>query len=64
MGVELKLTLKKWPSSKVYGLMNNWRRDFVSRRGLVPGDEVGIRWDQSNNRLLFSVLIKSNIAAS
>ncbi|XP_074263939.1 uncharacterized protein LOC141586548 [Silene latifolia] len=58
MGVELKLTLKKWPSSQVCGLMNNWKRDFVNRRGLIPGDEVGIYWDKSNNRFLFSVLCK------
>ncbi|XP_074278982.1 uncharacterized protein LOC141603146 [Silene latifolia] len=59
--IELKLTLKKWPSSQCYGLMNNWKRDFVSRRGLLPGDEVGICWDNSNHRLLFSVLNKSTL---
>ncbi|KAL2555132.1 uncharacterized protein Fot_08751 [Forsythia ovata] len=37
-------------------LLNNWTKNFVSRRRLKVNDEVGLRWDVKASRLEFTVL--------
>ncbi|GAU16895.1 hypothetical protein TSUD_368450 [Trifolium subterraneum] len=50
------LKLKRWSSSGSYVFINGWVRDFVTRKGLQKGDEIGLHWDQYNQRFDFSVL--------
>ncbi|KAI9127106.1 hypothetical protein K1719_001665 [Acacia pycnantha] len=50
------LLLKMWPSSGSYVLIRNWTGDFVKRRELKKGDEIGLQWDKFNHRFNFSVL--------
>ncbi|XP_061351878.1 B3 domain-containing protein At2g33720-like [Gastrolobium bilobum] len=50
------LIFKKWVSSRSYVFIGNWVKDFVSRRGLKKGDEIGLHWDPYKNRFNFSVL--------
>ncbi|KAI9124961.1 hypothetical protein K1719_003577 [Acacia pycnantha] len=50
------LLLKKWPSSGSYVLIRNWTGNFVKRRELKKGDEIGLQWDKFNHRFNFSVL--------
>ncbi|KAK2994234.1 hypothetical protein RJ640_001081 [Escallonia rubra] len=55
-GIEHLLTFKKWASSRCFVLGNNWSRDFVRRRKLQQGDEIGLFWDALENRFGFRVL--------
>ena len=50
------LRFKQWSSNGSYVFNGMWNRDFVSRRQLKVGDEIGLFWDQSNSRFNFSVL--------
>ncbi|XP_061344183.1 putative B3 domain-containing protein At1g78640 [Gastrolobium bilobum] len=50
------LIFKKWVSSRSYVFIGNWVKDFVSRRGLKKGDEIGLHWDVYKNLFNFSVL--------
>ncbi|XP_061342566.1 B3 domain-containing protein At2g33720-like [Gastrolobium bilobum] len=50
------LIFKKRVSSRSYVFIGNWVKDFVSRRGLKKGDEIGLHWDPYKNRFNFSVL--------
>ncbi|XP_061344173.1 B3 domain-containing protein At2g33720-like [Gastrolobium bilobum] len=50
------LIFKKWVSSRSYVFVGNWVKDFVSRRGLKKGDEIGLHWDPYKNRFNFSIL--------
>lgn len=50
------LVLKKWVSSGSYVLIGNWNGDFVKRRQLKEGDNIGLHWDKFNHRFNFSVL--------
>lgn len=50
------LTFKKWVTSKSYVFMGTWRKDFVIRRGLKEGDEIGFHWDPYKNYFNFSLL--------
>ncbi|KAL2455714.1 Uncharacterized protein Adt_07503 [Abeliophyllum distichum] len=52
---EHMLTLKKWKTNS-FVLLNNWKKNFVSRRQLEENDEVGLRWDVNASRLEFAVL--------
>jgi hypothetical protein len=52
---EHELTFKKWPSGS-YVLIGKWTSEFVRRRNLQKGDEIGLFWDQSNSRFIFSLL--------
>ena len=36
--------------------MCNWIKDFVARRGLRKGDEIGFQWNPFKNGFDFSVL--------
>ncbi|VVA95771.1 unnamed protein product [Arabis nemorensis] len=42
-----------------YCLKKSWRSDFVNRRGLKIGDEVGFFWDHSRSTLNFRVLSRA-----
>ncbi|XP_048131578.1 putative B3 domain-containing protein At1g78640 [Rhodamnia argentea] len=42
---EHRLVFICWQSSETYVLRGGWIREFVRRRGLEAGDEVGIYWD-------------------
>ncbi|KAJ7943271.1 B3 domain-containing protein [Quillaja saponaria] len=53
---EYELVLKRWPSSKSYVFIGNWNQDFVKRRELKKGDEIGLHWDPYHHRFNFSVL--------
>ncbi|ESQ49510.1 hypothetical protein EUTSA_v10022244mg [Eutrema salsugineum] len=49
------LCLKKWNSTGSYVLKKNWRKDFVIRRNLQEGHEIGILWNPTEERLNFCV---------
>ncbi|CAJ2673153.1 unnamed protein product [Trifolium pratense] len=44
------------PSNQSHVFKDTWIRDFVLRRNLKIGDEIGLLWDQYNRRFVFSVL--------
>ncbi|XP_045799880.1 B3 domain-containing protein At2g33720-like [Trifolium pratense] len=48
------LKLKRWGSGS-YVLIDGWVRDFVARRGLQKGDEIGLHWDRYNRHFNFTV---------
>ncbi|XP_054820246.1 B3 domain-containing protein At2g33720-like [Prosopis cineraria] len=50
------LVLKRWPSSKSYVFIGKWNQDFVRRRELKKGDEIGFQWDPYNSFFNFCVL--------
>ncbi|KAK4257286.1 hypothetical protein QN277_006894 [Acacia crassicarpa] len=50
------LVLKRWPSSKSYVFIGKWNQDFVRRRELKKGDEIGFHWDPYNSLFNFCVL--------
>jgi hypothetical protein len=52
---EHQLLFKKW-SSGSYVLIKQWTREFVKRRELKKGDEIGLYWDPNNSRFSFSIL--------
>lgn len=37
-------------------IMEDWINEFVLRRGIKEGDEIGLFWDESNLRFNFSIL--------
>ncbi|XP_050885361.1 B3 domain-containing protein At2g33720-like [Lathyrus oleraceus] len=51
-----ELVLKRWSSSKSYVLIGKWNQDFVRRRLLKKGDEIGFQWDPFNRTFNFCVL--------
>jgi hypothetical protein len=54
---EHELIFKYWPSgSGSYVLNRNWTEEFVKRRSLKKGDEIGLYWDPANSRFIFSLL--------
>ena len=50
------LVLKQWASNS-FVLTTNWKRQFVNRRTLEEGDEIGLLWDGS--KFYFSLRRKS-----
>ena len=56
-----QLVLMQWPRSKSYIFKTMWRRDFVKRRGLKTGDEIGFYWDSQNSMFHFSVLKRAGV---
>ncbi|XP_030549235.1 uncharacterized protein LOC115754377 [Rhodamnia argentea] len=57
---EHRLVFMYWVSSKSYVLKGGWNKEFVKRRGLEAGDEVGLYWDTLASKFLFSRLHKAN----
>ncbi|KAF7842955.1 B3 domain-containing protein [Senna tora] len=51
-----ELVMKRWASFKNCVLIGDWNQDFVKRRGLKKGDQIGLHWDSCNNCFNFSVL--------
>lgn len=51
-----ELVFKKWRSSGSFVFTNNWVTQFVRRRGLKEGDEIGLIWDLEQSMFLFCVL--------
>ena len=51
-----QLILKQWYSVESYVLIGSWNREFVKRRSLEIGDEIGLHWDPYKRRFNFSVL--------
>ncbi|KAK2355505.1 B3 domain-containing protein [Trifolium repens] len=49
------LKLKRWACGS-YVFNDGWIKDFVARRSLQKGDEIGLHWDQYNRHFNFSVL--------
>ncbi|KAM7494239.1 hypothetical protein LguiB_028848 [Lonicera macranthoides] len=39
------LFLKKWANTKYFVLTSNWKKNFVTRKGLKRGDKIGLAWD-------------------
>ncbi|WRX09375.1 hypothetical protein QQP08_001862 [Theobroma cacao] len=52
---EHELVFKQW-NKRANVLIKNWVKDFVKRRELKLGDEIGLYWDTCNSRFQFSVL--------
>ncbi|XP_004498069.1 putative B3 domain-containing protein At1g78640 [Cicer arietinum] len=53
------LIIKRLVSSGHYAFSDNWVQDFVRRRGLKEGDEIGFHWDPYNEHFDFSVLFRT-----
>jgi hypothetical protein len=56
---EHQLLFQQWAisGSSYYVVIGKpWVTEFVKRRGLNKGDEIGLYWDQRNSRFNFSVL--------
>ncbi|XP_062146077.1 B3 domain-containing protein At2g33720-like [Alnus glutinosa] len=53
---EHQLVFKRWPSNGSYVLIGKWKKEFVERRVLNKGDEIGLYWDQTNSRFNFRIL--------
>ncbi|GMI71698.1 hypothetical protein HRI_000839100 [Hibiscus trionum] len=49
------LVFKQW-NNGAYVLISKWIPDFVKRRDLKQGDEIGLYWDIQNSRFNFSLL--------
>ncbi|CAJ2673717.1 unnamed protein product [Trifolium pratense] len=50
------LVFKIWTSAQSYVFNKRWFKDFVLRRELKKGDQIGLHWDQDNGRFNFSVI--------
>ncbi|KAK3430423.1 hypothetical protein EUGRSUZ_E02074 [Eucalyptus grandis] len=57
---EHQLVFAYWASSGSYVLKGCWMKEFVQRRGLAEGDEIGICWDSIASKFHFSLLRKAN----
>ncbi|KAG5515547.1 hypothetical protein RHGRI_036553 [Rhododendron griersonianum] len=57
-GTVHQLVLKRW-STNSFVLTSNWVKEFVSRRALERGDEIGLFWDPWNARFCFGLLRKT-----
>ena len=52
---EHELVFKQW-NKGANVLIKNWVKDFVKRRELKLGDEIGLYWDTRNSTFKFTVL--------
>ncbi|EOX92925.1 AP2/B3 transcriptional factor family protein [Theobroma cacao] len=52
---EHELVFKRW-NKGANVLIKNWVKDFVKRRELKLGDEIGLYWNTCNSRFQFAVL--------
>ncbi|KAK3430401.1 hypothetical protein EUGRSUZ_E02134 [Eucalyptus grandis] len=57
---EHRLVFAYWGLSGSYVLKGCWTKEFVQRRGLAEGDEIGIHWDPIVSKFDFSFLHKAN----
>ncbi|CAJ2673736.1 unnamed protein product [Trifolium pratense] len=44
------------PSNQSHVFKDTWIKDFVLRRNLQVGDEIGFLWDQYNQQFVFSII--------
>ncbi|XP_058784554.1 B3 domain-containing protein At2g33720-like [Vicia villosa] len=58
-GFPVSLTFKIRPSNDSHVFNNTWITDFVDRRSLKKGDEIGLKWNEEKKRFDFSVLRRS-----
>ena len=56
------LVFKRWSTSRSYIFNDGWTKQFVRRRSLVEGDEIGLYWDSDQSILHFSVLCRAAAA--
>ncbi|KAL5744667.1 hypothetical protein ACOSQ2_027783 [Xanthoceras sorbifolium] len=55
-----RLVFKRWiKSSRSFIFIGNWCPEFVHRRRLKEGDEIGFLWDPYSSTFLFRVLSRS-----
>ncbi|KAJ6423550.1 hypothetical protein OIU84_024505 [Salix udensis] len=54
-----QLVFKRWSTSRSYIFNDGWTKDFVKRRNLAEGDEIGIYRDKDQSRFTFSVLSRA-----
>ncbi|XP_050877536.1 B3 domain-containing protein At2g33720 [Lathyrus oleraceus] len=59
IGFPLSLTFKIRPSNDSHVFNHTWITDFVDRRSLKKGDEIGLKWNEEKKRFDFSVLHRS-----
>ncbi|XP_058784544.1 B3 domain-containing protein At2g33720-like [Vicia villosa] len=59
-GFRLSLTFKIRPSNDSHVFNNTWITDFVDRRNLKKGDDIGLKWNEEKKRFDFSVLHRSD----
>ncbi|XP_058198353.1 B3 domain-containing protein At2g33720-like [Rhododendron vialii] len=57
-GTVHQLVLKRW-STESFVLTSNWVKEFVRRRALEKGNEIGLFWDPWNARFCFGLLRKA-----
>ncbi|KAK3430457.1 hypothetical protein EUGRSUZ_E02039, partial [Eucalyptus grandis] len=57
---EHRLVFVFWASSGSYVLKGGWIKEFVKRRDLAVGDEIGIYWEPIASKFHFSLLHKVN----
>ncbi|KAG5222786.1 B3 domain-containing protein [Salix suchowensis] len=57
-----QLVFKRWSTSKSYIFNDGWTKQFVRRRSLVEGDEIGLYGDSEQSILHFSVLCRAAAA--
>lgn len=50
------LVFKIWPSNGSHVFIDTWITNFVVKRNLKTGDEIGLKWDQAGKKFDFSVL--------
>jgi len=53
---EHQLVFKQWASNGSYVLIGKWNKEFVERRVLNKGDQIGLHRDQANSRFNFRIL--------
>ncbi|KAK4276338.1 hypothetical protein QN277_019299 [Acacia crassicarpa] len=53
-----ELALKQ-ESDGGYVITGNWNQEFIKRKNLKPGDEIGLQWDRYNGRFNFRLWVKN-----
>lgn len=53
------LILKRLFYSGSYAFIGTWAQDFVRRRDLKNGDEIGFHWDPYKKHFDFSILVRT-----
>lgn len=61
-GTRHNVKFTKWLQNKMYNIQQRWTTDFVSRRSLKKGDEIGMCWDEGSSSFHFRVLKRGSCA--
>ncbi|XP_039169455.1 B3 domain-containing protein At2g33720-like [Eucalyptus grandis] len=59
---EHQLVFGYWESTKGYVLKGGWIPQFVERRGLVVGDEIGMFWNERERERMFYFKVLHKVA--